>query len=457
MIELFEYQNAHPFTGDIAELESLLDAIWSSRSSQSWYEQEAQSRSEAQPFLRYLYKTGELKSNNYVGVVYLNGQQINLLPKIFYQGPARESGSDVAAMHCHVLWWLSYCTRIRFPHYASTLGTMNSNFFEVLIYLFARYTRHLLQSSLYQQYQNESSEVSFIKGRVDQTRYIQTNLSTGRWHKINCEYDIFTIDNNFNRIVKCVAKMLLGVTTDSENRKNLREIVFILDEVADVRCTAEQCLGIRFNPMQSAFATVRDYCYLFLKNSVSFSYKNDLQLFAFLLPMEYVFEDFIAGFISREVAGVTLTRQSSAIHLDTDKNYALRPDLILEVAGKRIIADTKYKIIYADATDPKKGISQADLYQMVAYAVRYTIDRVVLFYPDSLAAQQQKQCSITVEDSLAAGHAIRIDGYQLPVINYELLQEGYVSGCSLDDAFEVTREALRERINEIVEPFGIDW
>jgi len=27
-----------------------------------------------------------------------------------------------------------------------------------------------------------------------------------------------------------------------------------------------------------------------LKNSVSFNYKNDLKLFAFLLPMEYVFE-----------------------------------------------------------------------------------------------------------------------------------------------------------------------
>lgn len=59
------------------------------------------------------------------------------------------------------------------------------------------------------------------------------------------------------------------------------------------RSTAEQCSRISFNPMFGEFETVRVYCQLFLTNCISFDYKNDLKLFAFLLPMEYVFEDFI--------------------------------------------------------------------------------------------------------------------------------------------------------------------
>ena len=78
-----------------------------------------------------------------------------------------------------------------------------------------------------------------------------------------------------------------------------------MDEITDERATAEQCSRISFNPMFGDFETVRDYCQLFLTNYISFDYKNDLKLFAFLIPMEYVFEDFIFGFIDKELEQVT--------------------------------------------------------------------------------------------------------------------------------------------------------
>src|SRR5690606_2420023 len=106
---------------------------------------------------------------------------------------------------------------------------------------------------------------------------------------------------------------------------------------------------------------------------------SDLKLFAFLLPMEYVFEDFIYGFIEKEIEVVNPKGQSTGTYLDEAQNFGLKPDLILDFGYKRIIADTKYKLVYYDNLDPKKGISQSDLYQMLAYAVRFGIQEIKLF------------------------------------------------------------------------------
>ena len=220
------------------------------------------------------------------------------MPKLFYREGHPLSDKEAAHIQRHVLWWLSYCRKIKFPNYQASQSDTQSDFFEVLIYLFAKYTRNLLNNSVYQQYEEESRETAFIKGRLNTSEYIQDNVSRGRWHKLNCTYDAFLIDNEFNRIIKYVATLLFRVSKQAENKKHLREILFMLDEVTDSPATAKQCERIRFNPMFSEFETVRDYCNLFLSNSISFDYKNELKLFAFLLPMEYVFEDFIYGFVS---------------------------------------------------------------------------------------------------------------------------------------------------------------
>ena len=446
MINLFEYQNKVDIQASFQGLEEFLDEIWNSREKNSFYSDNDIDPSESQRFLQFLHKTNELKSNKYVGVIHYNGKKINLLPKIFYEGERDYSENEVNQIQNHILWWLSYCRKIKFPNYQASLGSAKSDFFEVLIYLFSKYTRELLSSSIYQQYEEINRELSFIKGRLNTHQYIHQNLSKGRWHQINCTYDAFLVDNEFNRIIKYVSTLLFNVTSNPDNKKNLREILFILDEVSDERATAEQCARISFNPMFGQFETVRDYCQLFLKNCVSFDYKNDLKLFAFLLPMEYVFEDFIFGFIDREMEDVTAKAQRSDLYLDEDKIYNLKPDLWLKTKEKSLIADTKYKIVYSDEKDPKRGISQNDLYQMLAYAIRFEVDEIILLYPNTLRAVQADNSQLIIKDKLAQGKEISIRAFQLPIINRELLNLELKANRGLKELFENTKEELKIKL-----------
>jgi len=456
VINLFEYQNKVELSSSFEGLEIFLDEIWQNREKSSFYDEDYSNGIETQRFLQFLHKTKEIKSNKYVGVIYFEGKKINLLPKIFYDSEREYSVYETNSIQNHILWWLSYCRKIKFPSYQTSLGSLKSDFFEVLIYLFSKYTRELLSNSIYQQYEEISRELAFIKGRLNTNEYINENLATGRWHKINCTYDAFILDNKFNRIIKDVTTKLFNITSSSENKKYLREILFILDEVSDFPATAEECANIQFNPIFEEFETVRDYCYLFLNNCISFNYKNDLKLFAFLLPMEYVFEDFIFGFIDQEIEEVKAKSQVSSKYLDDEETFALRPDLLLEAGSRKIIADTKYKIIYSDEKDPKKGISQDDLYQMLAYAVRFNINDIILFYPKTIRDYQEQSSEIIIIDELANGKQVNIWSYQLPIINSQLFNQEMDVNIELSKMFEETREELIVKIKSILMPMMQD-
>ena len=452
MINLFEYQNKIDIQDSFKGLEGFLDEIWNSREKNSFYSKNENDKIESQRFLQFIHKSNELKSNKYVGVIHYEGNKINLLPKIFFDPEKDYSKNEVNQIQNHILWWLSYCRKIKFPNYQASLGSAKSDFFEVLIYLFSKYTRELLNSSIYQQYEEVNRELSFIKGRLNTNEYINENLSKGKWHKLNCTYDAFVFDNEFNRIIKYVTTLLFNVTSSQDSKKNLIEILFILDEVSDERATAEQCSRISFNPMFGEFETVRDYCQLFLTNCISFDYKNDLKLFAFLLPMEYVFEDFIFGFIDKELEKVTAKAQRSDTYLDEGKAFNLKPDLWLKTDHKSLIADTKYKIVYSDEKDPKKGISQNDLYQMLAYAVRFEVDEIILFYPNTIKQGQEEETELKIKDSLADGKEISIRAFQLPIINRALLETDLEVKTDLSELFESTRQELINKIEKILVP-----
>ena len=452
MINLFEYQNKVDIQDSFEGLEGFLDEIWNSREKNSFYSENGNDKIESQRFLQFIHKSNELKSNKYVGVIHYEGNKINLLPKIFFDTEKEYQTKEVNQIQNHILWWLSYCRKIKFPNYQASLGSAKSDFFEVLIYLFSKYTRELLNSSIYQQYEEVNRELTFIKGRLNTYEYINENLSKGKWHKLNCTYDAFVFDNEFNRIIKYVTTLLFNVTSSQDNKKNLREILFILDEVSDERATAEQCSRISFNPMFGEFETVRDYCQLFLTNCISFDYKNDLKLFAFLLPMEYVFEDFIFGFIDKELKKVTAKAQRSDTYLDEGKAFNLKPDLWLKTDHKSLIADTKYKIVYSDEKDPKKGVSQNDLYQMLAYAVRFEVDEIILFYPNTIKQGQEEETELTIKDALAAGKEISIRAFQLPIINRALLETDLEANTDLSELFESTRQELINKIEKILVP-----
>jgi 5-methylcytosine-specific restriction enzyme subunit McrC len=165
-------------------------------------------------------------------------------------------------------------------------------------------------------------------------------------------------------------------------------------------------------------------------------------------PIYGGFENIVFGFIEKEMESLSAKSQEGSKYLDNTKIFSIRPDLVIHTKDRRFIADTKYKIVYSDASDKHNGISQSDLYQMIAYALRFKIDKVKLLYPGTINDSSGNQSTYEVEDSFAENQKISISAHQIPIINKTLFDEISIDS-SLNTIFDSTRAELKRKLGLI--------
>jgi 5-methylcytosine-specific restriction enzyme subunit McrC len=113
-----------------------------------------------------------------------------------------------------------------------------------------------------------------------------------------------------------------------------------------------------------------------------------------LFPMNELFEAYVAALARRALSplGVEVKAQCGGAFCLTEwvdddggasgRLFATKPDIMLRRSGRTLaIVDTKWKAIGRDIADRKRGVNQADIYQMMAYAQLYRADRLMLLYP----------------------------------------------------------------------------
>lgn len=319
---------------------------------------------------------GKISARNYVGVVQYEDVRIEVYPKIF----ADSETEDVKKWQLNLLYWLTYCRKIKFPFSFADVSKLKfDDFLELLIYVFANYTEEILSQQPYQAYQSVEEETAFLKGRLEFDNYTKHNLITGKWQNFYCIHEPFIYDNLFNRIIKYVTRRLSLISENYLNKEKLNEILFLLHDVSDICCTADDCERVKLNPLYDDHKHILELCKLYLSNQVIDMDSEDNKNFCFLVPMEYIFEDFIFGFISDKWSELNIRSQSTAF-LAVNENlpvFQIKNDIYI---NNCLVIDTKYKIrLTGDGM--KAGVNQSDLYQMVSYAIRRNCENVLLLYP----------------------------------------------------------------------------
>lgn len=123
---------------------------------------------------------------------------------------------------------------------------------------------------------------------------------------------------------------------------------------------------------------------MFFYNLTPQSYQGDDTVCSFLIPLNELFEFYLYKLFSNLGEGYHANYQNSrrfASSQKADFGKQVRPDIILEHHEKTVlIADAKYKNPHYQ-NGKYNHISQADIYQVFAYAKIYGVDSVALIYP----------------------------------------------------------------------------
>lgn len=332
----------------------------------------------------------KFKPNNYIGFIQHGDKVIEIYPKVFYKNGEIKPAEKNNWLQ-HIFFWLKHCDWLPARINQTSLDNTDiDNFPGFLIYYIATLIEDTVSQKPYSRYEEVEEILQSPKGRINFPAYINHGLSNGNWHQIDCVYEPFVYDNKVNQVIKYVTRVL-KYKAKKESIPKLDNIVFILDEVEDRVCTIQEIERIQISDLFSEYKEILYWCKMILEQQTfnNDSYNSDN--FCFLLPMEKIFEGFVAGVLKEEynelIGAQNINNLATTGKFDQENVFQIKPDItkykkeITEKKEIEYILDTKYKVRKQDENDKKGGVSQSDMYQMVSYAKIKKCDSIYLIYP----------------------------------------------------------------------------
>lgn len=323
-------------------------------------------------------------AKNFCGFIHTPDIQIDIWPKVFGQLEASHENKSIYIQH--ILYWLSYCTKWKFPFLKNNLNSIEiSDFPEIIINLMASEILKGISEQPIALYEDVQKSLQSPKGRINFKRYLSKGYVTGNHHILECDYAPFQFDNSLNRIIKYVTRILEKRARHEDTLNKLAEILFILDEVSDIPCNVHDLNKIRLNLHYSDYEPIIETCRIVLNQLFYTSGAYEQPHWCLLFPMELIFEDFIAGFIRKNFNDWNVEYQKANKYLTENPSaFQMQHDIYLTKGNTQIIIDTKYKIREQnEIASAKKGVAQSDMYQMLSYAYRRGCSNVLMLYPNT--------------------------------------------------------------------------
>jgi 5-methylcytosine-specific restriction enzyme subunit McrC len=333
-----------------------------------------------------------LRTTSFVGVIPIGNWTIEILPKTTKDVDKDESRRQAVR---NLLYMLSFTKKLTVKEVdVSTLHKVDDDFFEVLIYLYAKNLIETIARNLFKNYVNREENLTFLKGKLKFNDHITRNTVFA--HRFFAQFDEFSEDNILNRIFKYTTYLLLHKSRNFENVKLLQQLALMLDDISFTRIGLSDFKRVHLTRLNEEYAPLLNLCKLFISQSSVELSADEMATFSFIFDMNVLFEEFIGEFIKREFgseyssirlqpADKFLVDEKIVGHLRQGSVFRMRPDIILQKDSRdhasRLILDTKYKRL--GGLDKKEGVSQSDLYQMHAYSKKYDCPSVVMLYPQT--------------------------------------------------------------------------
>ena len=308
----------------------------------------------------------------WVGVVSLPSLSIEILPKVI-----DEQDDDF----CKKILLQMFKVANDIPtkgNVPARVEFIKNGLMEILITNFLGCIEYYVKEGLISSYCKVTNNLSTIKGSINFSKQINKNLLNST--KFVCQYSKMDIDNNINRLLRYVLKVMGSISCDYNNKRRINVVLTYFANVMDVDISRTQNINIPINKVNQRIQILVKYARFFLEGySVSVNNGSNA-VFSMLFDMNKVFEKFIYKSY-KKIFGEKIQYQNTKNYLlinksNYNKKINLRPDLLLySPSGDSMVIDTKWKRIL-------KFVNEVDVYQMNAYVSAIDkIDTAVLLYP----------------------------------------------------------------------------
>ncbi len=314
----------------------------------------------------------KLRIQNYVGMVWLPSKVfMEILPKVQIVPNDEYEKQKLIEMIVHTL-------TPRISEKSQFLDDRNT-LMEYIIWWFLRLMDDVVKKGIKQNYVLKQENSTFVKGKILFSQHILHNAALQ--HRTFIEYEDYTPNCIENRALHSALWVCVKRSRHPDNKRKAIRYCHMFDGIDKIRRT-DDLHQWRENPYYQHYNDIKPLVKIILNGIQPFMTQGKQEIPAVLFPMEIVYEKYIACCLEKYKNAYEVKTQSTDKHLTTDKNFTLKPDIVMthKETNKKTVLDTKWKRY-------KQGINQRDAYQMFAYSQAYDAD-VILLYPKSYNATQ---------------------------------------------------------------------
>ena len=332
-----------------------------------------------------------LGARGMVGVIAADGCALEILPKIDGLGDGADAASR-GRIRERLIHMLAVAHDLPLDIGRITpLGWQSETLLEILIGLFARQLAEAVRRGLPRLYVGQEEDLPALRGRLDATRQFTTLAASPE--RLACRYDALSRDIALNRIIKAAVVKLARLSRSAANQRLLRDLAFAYADVADVPASALRFDTVVPDRSNARWRGVLGLARLLLGDRFQTTSAGALPGHALLFEMATLFEDYVARTLARALApdGLGVVRQGGRkfclTELDEEDGegagrFQTIPDILVKRGEETLmVIDTKWKRLSPRIDDPKQGVAQADVYQMIAYGRLYGCRELMLLYP----------------------------------------------------------------------------
>ena len=247
----------------------------------------------------------------------------------------------------------------------------------------------LFRKGLKKDYERVNRTEKFMRGRLNINQMM--NRGAGKDHIFPIDYDEFNFHRIENRLLKTALSFLFKKTKGNDNWRVANELMQRVLELAPVNNGHLELKKWQKGKIMQDYRAIFPWCELILEKMNPDFQKDQHRGIALLFPMEKLFEAYVGHYLQKNIDQYDVKTQEQKHYLVKHQDnslFQLKPDFVLRSKNSKdvIIADTKWKNIVQDKSLHNYGISQADIYQMLAYGYKYqqndeSCTEMILIYP----------------------------------------------------------------------------
>lgn len=362
----------------------------------------------------------KLRLDQYVGVLETKcGTRIEILPKhvdIESNETVIEKERELLKKMLRVSLHLPY----RDAGEAS-LSRFKQPIHEWIIYQFLCNFEKLIQRGLRFDYHRVQEEQKYLRGQLQHVKHMRQ--SPARKHIFPIEHDIYEVDRPENRLIKTALDVVCKKTRSSKNWKLAQELRLMTGEIPKSQNIVQDFKQWQSGRLLALYAEIKPWTELILSEYMPVSTQGNWYGMSLLFPMEKLFEHYVAYHLCRELNDWEVRTQVSSQHICLYENrpiFRLRPDIQIQhkKTRKKIILDTKWKLLDQNDQTRRFGLKDSDVQQMFAYSYYYLdhASEVILVYPrQERKFSEELSFSFNLKDTPASLRVIPFDlnkGYQ---------------------------------------------